>query len=172
MNRIPEKLLNYSAYLEGTEFLGIVDVELPSLEAMTETISGAGIAGEFDSPVLGHYGSMTVTLNWRTIANSQLRLAKQKSHAIDFRGVQQIYDAARGEYIKQPVKVSVRGMPKNTSLGNFAVGSTTGGSNELEVSYLKIEIDGKRIVEIDKFNFIAFVDGEDVLEDVRRHLGM
>jgi len=172
LNKISEKLINYSAYLEGTDYLGTVDVELPSLESMTETVSGAGIAGEFDSPVLGHYGSMAVTLNWRTLTNPQFKLAKQKSHALDFRGAQQIFDAATGTYESQGVKVSVRGVPKNTGVGTFAVGATTDSSNELEVSYLKIEIDGKRLVEIDKFNFIAFIDGEDVLETVRQQLGL
>lgn len=172
MNRIPEKLINYSAYLDGTDFLGTVDVELPSLEAMTETVSGAGISGEFDSPVLGHYGSMAVTLNWRTINRSQIKLAEQKSHAIDFRAAKQVYDASSGSYITQGVKVSIRGVPKNTSLGTLAVGATTAGSNELEISYLKIEIDGQRLVEIDKFNFIAFINGTDVLERVRQQLGM
>lgn len=172
MNKIGEKLINFSAYLDGTDYLGVVDVELPNLEALTETIRGAGIAGEVDSPVLGHYGSMTVSLNWRTITNPQFKLAKQKSHALDFRGAQQVYDAATGTYESQGVRVSVRGTPKNTNVGTFAVGSPTEGANELEISYIKIEIGGERVLEIDKFNFIAFVDGEDVLESVRQQLGM
>jgi len=172
MNKISEKLINYSAYLNGTSYLGTVDVELPNLEAMTETVSGAGIAGEVDSPVLGHYAAMTVTLNWRTLNIPQFKLAKQKSHALDFRGAQQVFDAATGTYDSQGIKVSVRGVPKSTSVGKLAVGATTDSSNELEVTYLKIEIDGMRVVEIDKFNFIAFVDGEDVLAKVRKQLGM
>lgn len=172
MNKISEKLINYSGYLDGTDYLGTVDVELPSLEAMTESVTGAGIAGEFDGPVLGHYGSMTVTLNWRTLTRPQFKLAKQKSHTIDFRGAQQIYDAANGTYETQGTRVSIRGIPKTTGVGTLAPATTTGSSNELEVSYIKIEIDGERILEIDKFNFIAYVDGEDVLENVRQQLGM
>lgn len=172
MNKVSEKLINYTAYLDGTEYLGTVDVELPNLEAMTDTVSGAGIAGELDSPVLGHYGSMSVTLNWRTLSRSQFRLARQRSHALDFRGAQQVFDAATGQYNSQSVKVTVRGIPKNTNLGTFAPATTTDSSNELEVTYLKVEIDGIRIVEIDKLNFIAFIDGEDVLKTVRQQLGM
>lgn len=56
--RVPEKLINFKVYKDKTDFIGLADVTLPTLESMTETVSGAGIAGEVDSPTLGHYGSM------------------------------------------------------------------------------------------------------------------
>ncbi|MEK4713474.1 phage major tail tube protein [Sporosarcina sp. FSL K6-5500] len=171
-NKIPEKLTNYSAFLNGTDFLGTVDLELPSLEALTDTVKGAGIAGEIDSPVIGHYGSMTTKLNWRTLNGSSVTLAAQKTHALDFRGSQQIYNAGNGAYEHQGVKVTLRAIPKTLESGKFEVGATTGTANELEVVYYKLEIDGKKLIEIDKFNFISFVDGLDALEEVRKNLGL
>lgn len=171
-NKIAEKLTNFSAYLEGDEWLGLVDVELPSLESLTETMKGAGIAGEVDSPVIGHYGAMSVKLNWRTLGSQAIKLAEQKTHALDFRGSQQIYNAGSGEYEHQGVKVSVRAIPKTMESGKFEVGATTGTANEMECVYIKKEIDGKRVLEIDKFNFIAFINGNDALEKVRKNLGM
>lgn len=61
-NVVPEKLINFRAYNDGNDLLGVTDVQLPSLDAMTETVKGAGIAGEVDSPVLGHFGSMETVL--------------------------------------------------------------------------------------------------------------
>ena len=61
-NQIPERLINFRVYLDGSDLLGVASVELPSLESMSDTVSGAGIAGEVESPILGHFGSMTVTL--------------------------------------------------------------------------------------------------------------
>ncbi len=170
-NTFPEKLMNFTAYRNGDERLGTVDAELPSLELMTDTVKGAGISGELDMPVRGHYASMSLKLNWRTLDVPMLRLSGQKVHAIDLRGNQQVFDPSEG-YIDQGVKVSIRGVPKTTELGKFEVGATTGSANELEVTYIKVEIDGKRILEIDKFNFIAFIDGEDVFETARKNLGM
>ena len=43
-NTVPEKLINYKVYLDGSDMVGLADVELPNFEAMTETIKGAGIA--------------------------------------------------------------------------------------------------------------------------------
>lgn len=172
MNKTDQLLTHFSAYHEGTTWLGVVDAELPSIEALTETVKGAGIGGEVDMPVRGHYGSMSLKLNWRTITQEAIVLTEQKAHAIDLRGNQQVFDAANGIFVDQLVKVSVRAIPKVTEPGKFEIGATTGTANELEVIYIKKEIDGKRVLEIDKFNLIAFVNGTDALEQVRKNLGM
>lgn len=33
-------------------------------------------------------------------------------------------------------------------------------------------IDGKTVIEIDKFNFICVINGKDVLEQVRKNIGL
>ena len=57
---VPEKLINFRVYENGNDLIGIADVTLPKVDYMTETVKGAGIAGEIDSPVKGHYSSMEV----------------------------------------------------------------------------------------------------------------
>jgi P2 family phage contractile tail tube protein len=172
MNQVPEKLISYRVYRDGVDLVGTADVQLPELEAMTETIKGAGIAGEVDSPVLGHYGSMTLVLNWRTLVAPIAWLSRQEVHALDLRGVSQVMDAASGTYQKVPIKVAVRGTPKKTTLGKLDVGAPTESSNEIEVFYIKVSLDGADVIEIDKYNYIAKIDGVDVLAEVRKALGL
>lgn len=171
-NQVPEKLINFRVYDDGNDLLGVADCALPNLEAMTETVSGAGIAGEVDSPVLGHYGSMTATINFRTITKSATRLAAQRAHSIEFRGSQQVYDAGNGEYKTVPIKVATRLVPKTVTLGNLNVGAQTETSNEFEVLYLKVWLDGEVQMEIDKYNYIARVGEVDYLASVRHDLGL
>lgn len=171
-NQVPEKLINFKAYNEGSDLIGVVDVELPALEAMTETVSGAGIAGEVDSPTLGHYSSMTCRINFRTVTKAAAALAAQRAHQLEFRGSQQIYDAGAGSYSTQSVKVVVKAIPKSVELGNLTVGAPTETGNEFEVNYLKVWVGGEELVEIDKFNFIARINGEDYLASVRADLGV
>lgn len=172
MNPIPEKLINYRVYLEGRDLLGVADAQLPDLEPLTETVKGAGIAGEVESPVIGHFGSMTLTLNWRTIEKNVMVLSQPKSHALDLRGSQQVYDAGAGEYKTVPVRVVVRAMPKKTGMGKFEPGATTDTSNEFEVTYIKIFVSGRRELEIDKYNYICYISGKDFLAAVRSDLGL
>ena len=171
-NKVPERLINFRVYAEGNDLLGVANVELPSLEAMSDTVSGAGIAGEVESPILGHYGSMTTTFTWRTISADLTRLAELKAHALDLRGSQQVYDAALGTYSTVPVRVSLRAVPKSISLGSFEVGASTDSESEFEVLYIKVDVGGKTLVEIDKYNYIARFNGEDKLASVRKDLGL
>lgn len=171
-NKVPERLINFRVYNDGNDLLGVANVDLPSIEAMSDTVSGAGIAGEVESPILGHFGSMTATFTWRTITPELAKLANQKAHALDLRGSQQVYDAALGEYSSVPARVSLRATPKSVSLGSFEVGSTTDSETEFEVIYMKVLVNGKELIEIDKYNFIAKFDGEDKLASVRKDLGL
>jgi len=172
LRQISEKLINYTVYKDGSLFLGTADVELPSIEAMTETVKGAGIGGEIESSTLGHYGSMTCTLNWRTVTPEVIRLHAPISHSLDFRGSMQVYNPATGETRGQGVKVTVKAMPKSGSIGKMDPGTTMDTSNEMEVTYIKIVIDGRTLLEIDKYNFKCVIDGRDYLAEVREQLGM
>ena len=115
---------------------------------------------------------MTTTFTWRTISADLTRLAEQKAHALDLRGSQQVYDAALGEYSTVPVRVSLRAVPKSISLGSFEVGASTDSESEFEVLYIKVDVGGKTLVEIDKYNYIARFNGEDKLASVRKDLGL
>ncbi len=171
MNPIPEKLIDFRVYEGGNNFIGVVNAELPSLEAVTETVSGAGIAGEYDSPVIGHYQSMTLSLTWRTPTVKLLALAAPKVHQLDLRGAIQVNDSANGQYRPVPIRVAVNCTPKTTAPGSFEAGSPTDSSNEFEVTYMKIWYDGVEIIEIDKLNYICKIDGVDYLAAVRQALG-
>ena len=42
----------------------------------------------------------------------------------------------------------------------------------IEAHYIKIEYEGSTILEIDKYGYKAVIDGVDVLEDIRKNIGM
>lgn len=169
---VPEMLRNYRVYEDGYDFIGTSDVELPTLEALTETIKGAGIAGEIAAPVIGHLGSAETKLNWRTVTNRNISLAAPKAHILDIRGDEQVYDSTAGEFKTCAVKLLVVGIPKNTGLGKLEPATTTGTSNTLETNYMKLTIDGKDKLEFDKYNYIFKVDGKDYLSESREALGL
>lgn len=169
---VPEKLINFRVYENGDDLIGVADVNLPKINPMTETVKGAGIAGEIDSPVKGHYSSMEVELNWRTVAKENIYLTSPEGKHLDIRGAMQIYDSGSSTYKVCPVKVVLRAVPKANDLGKLDVGAKTGSNNKLEVNYIKVDVDGKTLREIDKYNFIDKVGDVDYLADVREALGL
>jgi len=169
---LPENMINYMAYEDGGKLLGTANIDLPSLDALTEKVKGAGIAGEVEAPIIGHYDVLTLGIQWRTLTENAISLAAPTAHALDFRGSQQVYDSSAGTYSNVPVKVIVRATPKKTSLGKMLVAGQTDTKNEFEISYIKIYIDGNEVLELDKYNFIFSVDGVDYLAGVRADLGL
>lgn len=169
---VSERNTDFSVFRNGTEFFGVAGADLPSLESMTDTLSGAGIAGEVDSPSMGQYGSMTLTLNWRTVVASLLALAAPMAHMLDLRGSQQTYDAANGVWRAVPVKHTVKVLPKNTALGSLGKNASTESSNEFEVVYIKTWVDGKEVLELDKYNYIFKINGKDYLAEMRKNLAL
>jgi P2 family phage contractile tail tube protein len=172
-NTIPERLTAFKVYLDGTNDLkGIADLQLPKFESLKDTVRGAGILGEYESPTPGHFGSMKVTLNWRTIAKDQLLLLKKGTFKFDCRGAFQDMDAATMQQKTRAVRILVQGPTMSVDAGKFETGTNTSGSSEIEVLYIKIDIDGANVIELDKLNFKFIVDGEDQLAEIRAALGM
>lgn len=169
---VPEKLINFRVYQDGDDLLGISDVTLPKLDSITETVKGAGVAGEIDDPTIGHFGSMELELNWRSLVKSNIVLAKPTGVHLDLRGACQGHDSAKNVLKMMPVKIVVEGTPKSTDLGKLDMGATTDTKNTIEVTYIKITVDGETVLEIDKFNYICVIGGVDYMADIRDALGL
>ena len=171
-NIVPEQLINYKIYNGFSDMIGTADVTLPSIEALTNEVKGAGIAGSYNSPVTGHYGPMSMTVNWRVITGDAISLSAPKAHQLDIRGVVDQYDAGSGEKKPVAVVVTVKALPKKVDLGKMDPGQKMDTQSEFEIVYLKIKIGGVKKVEIDKLNYIAEIGGKDYLAEVRAGLGM
>ncbi len=170
-NIVPEKNINFSVYLEGGDLLGVAEATVPDLESMTETVKGAGLAGEFESVVLGHFGSLMLSLTWRNVTDSALKLAAQRAHNIDLYAAVQDYDAGAGQYVVRQIHYFFKAVPKKLGLGKASVGDMSDTTSEFEIHYMLLTRDGIPRIELDKFNYIFRVDGVDYLEGVRKALG-
>ena len=172
-NKTSEKLSNFEVY-DGVlgRLLGLADVELPTIEYLSETISGAGIAGEIDSPTLGHVSAMAMTLKFRVHEPEAIKLLAPKAHALDLRGGIQRWNGSTGEYEIRPLKIVTRCVPKSGPLGTLAPGAMQEPTIEFSVKYIKEFLDGKALLEIDPNNYICVIDGVDYLADLRTALGL
>ena len=166
-----QSVINFAIYEDAKEFLGMAKVTLPDLTALTQTISGAGIAGNMDAVIVGHYEAMTLGLDFRTTSQQAIKLAEPRRHNIDLRVAQQEEDPVAGVIKSVSVKHVLVVVPKSTKGGTIAPASPTDGSGEYAVRYWATYIDGKKVQEIDPANFICFINGTDYLAPVRTALG-
>lgn len=172
INRIPEKLINYKVFRDGSDLVGLAEVDLPDIDHLAENLGGSGLAGEFESPTIGHIKNMTLKMKFRTIYKPVVGLVEPKPVLFDLRLSVQAVDAGTSEYSSYPSRIVVRGTPKKKGLGKLDPGKKMDNEVELAVTYLKIFVDGEETLEVDQLNFMFKVNGVDVLAQVREHLGM
>lgn len=171
-NLIPALLEDARIYKDGYVLLGVGNIELPSIEYMSETLSGFGLGGEIEVPVKGNFKSMTVKIKWNTVEPEAVQLLETTAHHLDIRGSVEKVDAGTGEFLDLPVKLVLQAAPKTNSLGTMEPAKKMDGETELEVTYLKLWINGVEEMEIDKLNFICRIQGTDLLQVMRINLGM
>ena len=172
ISEVISQLINFEIFFKNNRQLGVATIDLPELKAKTASITGAGLSGEIDMPTIGYLESLTLTLNWRNIISNLAELGVQKAVDLILFGAAEMYDHANGKLGVQQIKINVRGIPKNATLGKFEPASTTESKTELEVIYLKISVGGKTITEFDKVNYIYVVNGTDYLAETRAALNI
>lgn len=172
VNPIPDKLINARIYNEnGAALLGIGTVTLPELEYMSEAVSGLGISGELDTPVIGHFKSFQIKISWNSVAREAVDLLRAQSHKLEIRAAVQYSDPSSGTYASRSVKVLVWASPKKFGLGKTESGKKMDNESDMEVEYIKMWMEGEEILEIDKLNFVCVINGRDQLAKVRQDLG-
>lgn len=171
MAKIDETVIGFAVYEDANEYLGISEVTLPEISNMTEEISGAGIGGKAETVILGAVEAMTLTMNFRTVTKTAIKLHEPRPHNIDLRAAQQEKDTAKGKTNVVRVKHVLTVTPKKLNPGKVATASAAEVSGEYAVSYFATYINGKKMFEFDPLNYIYYVNGTDYLEDVRKALG-
>lgn len=169
-SKIPEVLTNVKVYSDGASAHGTGNVKLPNIEAMTETITGAGISGEVEVPVAGHYKAMKVEIEFYNMNSVFSGLSVGESCNLQIRGSLQVYEQGKRDDV--PIKVSVLGRVLSSERGTLEPGKKTSPKTTVSVEYYKEEFDGQVITEIDPLNFIAILNGKNVLAKVAENLGL
>ena len=167
---IPEVINDFNMYRSGSKLIGVSgEVAMPDLEAITAEISGAGVLGTYETPVVGHYGSLEQEIPFRCYDEDYFSMINPGS-AVDImlRGAIQMKNAANGAISYMGVRVVYRGTCKKITLGTIKQGGTTDSSITIETTYLLIELNGKNMFELDKLNGVFKVNGVDLLARIRK----
>lgn len=167
---IPEVLNHYNVYDDSAnKLIGISgEIELGDLEAITDTIEGAGVLGEIEDPVTGQFSSIKIKIPFSVLYEDLFSLMNTtKPPQLTLRASMQCMDPTTGETGYYPVKIVVRGKASKTGLGKVTKGKKGEPEIELEILYIKIMINNKTTLELDKLNFKFVLNGTDMLKQVR-----
>jgi len=167
----PESLIDFKVYEDKNEYLGVAQVGLPDIAYITQTITGAGIAGNVEAVLIGMMDVMTTTMQFRSCTEAAAKLAKPTAHQIDLRVAEQYWDSVGGQRVIQADKYVLKVIPKKTSPGNVSPASPADANGEYSTYYYAAYKDGNKLWEIEPHNYICIIDGVDYMAPVRKALG-
>lgn len=174
---LPAIINQWTGFLndDSSPMLGIADeIELTELEAIVDTLNGAGVMGELDLPATAQFAHSEVTIKWNIIDKDFFELMDTTDPpSLMFLAATQYTDpVTRGVSYKQ-VKIVIKGSATNINLGNLVKGKKGEPEITLGVSYVKIEIEGEPVtLELDKLNYICIVNGNDLMAPIRSRIGL
>lgn len=169
---LPRKLKHMNLFNNGTSYVGVCGaVTLPKLARKMEAWRGGGM----DGPVkvdLGHSDD-GLQLEWTLggvdlVVLRQFGAVKADGVMLRFAGSYQRDDT--GEAVA--VEVVVRGRHEELDMGEAKPGENTEHKVMTTCSYYKLSVDGNEEIEIDLLNFIYQVDGQDLLVEHRKNIGL
>lgn len=163
------KINLYNAYLDGNKMVGLTDeVTMPDFDAITETLSGAGILGEIDEPTLGHFGASEIEIPFRMVDDQMFELMDMgASINITLRISNQAIEQANFQTDFMPSRIVIKGKKKGFKGGSAKQGASMKPSVKIEILYILIEVNQKKKFELDKLNVIYKVNDKDLLQKAR-----
>lgn len=166
--KLSNKTIAYSVYSNKIQVPDTTEVELPEIEQLTDTISGAGILGEIDLPTYGQIGSMTTTISFR--ASNKQTVEMLKNTDLEIRWVSDSINTSNASAGTVANKAFLKVKLKKFSEGKIASGSAQDGSFEYEVLAYRRILDGAEIINIDKLNNVYKINGIDQISDITKNL--
>lgn len=165
----PEVINMFNVYTDGEKACGVTnEVQLAEIASKLATVEGAGIAGSYDVPVIGHFDSIKQTIPFRSLVLANVDFTNpQKYQLLTLRGSLQITDRSTNLSDFMGMKIVLGGRAISFNPGTFKQGESMNASVQLETTYIDWTIDGDNLLKLDKINGIYMVHGVDLMEKVR-----
>jgi len=167
---LPKKLKYCALFNDGNAYLHEAsEVVLPKLARVFEDYR----AGGMDSPIKSDMGGQPLTLEWTLggmLEEIYTQMGAETHDAVGLRFVGSYQSDDNPE--PMAVEVEVRGRHEEIDPGTAKTGDTTSVKVVSQLSYYKLTINGRELVEIDVLNMVYKIDGNDRLEKHRSILGV
>ncbi len=168
---VSEAIHSYNVYNGTNRIIGTTGaVELPAFQYITNTMSLAGMPGEYDAPVLGHVASQKIKIPFTMIDKDAYFAMVAGEEDIILRASIQTREIETSKTDMVNMVVTLRGITTEYELGSLEKAKLMNSSITKETTYIKIIIGNVVCLEYDKFNNIYIVNGKDMFAKVRANL--
>ena len=168
--KVNETTINMGVYAGSTEYIGVAQVTMPTITYKTETIDGAGIPGDYDSVMIGQTDPLNMGVQFRGMTRDVVGLLASNNNIIELRPVIQTRELGGAPKLAGQKHVMVC-QPKSLNAGTLAPKTKQDVPIEFSVTRWEAFEDGRRVLLIDKLNFIHEIDGVDHMRELRKKMG-
>ena len=161
---IPEAINDFNLYKNGNKLIGITgEVSFAELSSITQSMSGTGILGTYDTAIIGFFEHISQEIPFRMLNEDALSLYDQTEMVdLTLRAAQQSTVKATGAIDITGLRIVFRGRAENLAIGTMRQGGQTDSSVTVGLIYLLIELNGQKLFELDKIN------GVDMLAKIKQ----
>lgn len=166
------KVYDANVYVNNSSQHGLAsEVTVPDIVALMSDYKSLGMIGTAE--FFNGFDKMESIVKW-TYPSNEVQVACANPRKL----VDLMVRSSKAEFDGQamenevPIVVYMRGFPKKHPGGVFKPKEDTELETSFSVTYIKLEIDGEEIVELDVLHNIYKVGGEDLLAERRQNLGI
>jgi P2 family phage contractile tail tube protein len=166
-----KRITNANVYVDGNSLLGKVDeCKLPEVKVTMSEHKALGMQGKLEFP--SGIDKMEATFKWNSLYSDILAKVANpfKAAAVQLRGSLETY-GNEGRTAEVPVVVYLTGTFSKFPLGGFKQHDNVEAETTMNVTYCRIEIDGRALLEFDALANIYKADGVDLLANYRTNIG-
>lgn len=165
------RLTNANVYVDGVSHLGKVEeINLPDITFKLAEHKALGMIGAFE--LFSGIDKMEATIKWNAFYPEVLTKFSdpRKALKLQVRSSLETWDS-EGLSEEVPCVAYLTGQPKNFPGGNFKQHDNVEASSKMTLTYYKLEIDGKPVVEYDALANTYLVNGVDVFAKYTANIG-
>lgn len=170
--KIPNALVDAEVYINGSNNLaGIAEVECPNIEYDTITSEQMGLTAELEVPLIGHFKKLEAKIKMDCIDDTAPNINNGEPLLIECKGAAQATNKNTHGMDIYGIDATFKGFIKKMDGIKMKPSGKLETSIDLSITYYKLEINGKTLVEIDVLNNVNMIHGmkNDV---IRRFLGL
>lgn len=166
-----KRITNANVYVDGNSLLGKVDeCKLPEVKVTMAEHKALGMQGKLEFP--SGIDKLEATFKWNSLYDDiLLKVANPyKAAAVQLRGSLETY-SNDGRIAQVPVVAYLTGVFNKFPLGGFKQHDNVEAETTMSVTYCKLELDGKTIIEFDALANIYKAGDTDLLETYKQNIG-
>lgn len=167
--KIPEAINDFNVYNRGTKMIGVSgEVSLATITALTQSVSGPGVLGEYDAAIIGHFSNIDQEIPFRMLDEEAAALMAPGSPIdITLRAAEQLKNRSDATTTYKGVRFCVKGQSKEFQPGTIKQGAQMDSKVIVASTYVLFEVDGKKLFELDKVNGVYIINGQDQLAAIK-----